>query len=71
MNEEPPAPRTETVKERPGYVYAHGNWQRVGDKWSWRAGHYEKPSAPAITGPDGRWEQRGKGRASGSKAAGD
>jgi WXXGXW repeat (2 copies) len=59
--DEPPAPREEVVEARPGFVFIHGNWQRRGGQWEWRAGRYER-ERPGHAWVEGRWEPRGNGR---------
>lgn len=55
----PPAAREEYVVYRPGYVWVHGNWQRVEGRWQWRHGYYER-ERPGYVWTDGRWERRGR-----------
>jgi hypothetical protein len=60
VDEEPPAPRVETVEVRPGYVHIEGHWYRRGGRWEWQEGRYERER----TGHHwvaGHWDRRGKG----------
>lgn len=60
VDEEPPAPRTETViiTSRPGFTWIEGRWMRVGGRWDWRVGYWERERANMMW-EQGRWERRG------------
>src|SRR5262245_47875344 len=57
--EEPPAPRVETVEVRPGYVHIDGHWYRRNGRWEWQEGRYER-ERHGEHWVAGRWERRGK-----------
>ena len=56
----PPPPREEVVVYRPGHVWVHGHWTRVGRHWQWQRGYYvrERPNYVYV---QPRWERRGRG----------
>ena len=58
VDEEPPPPRTVVVETRPGYIWIEGRWDRVGGRWAWRDGRYERERAGSMW-EAGRWERRG------------
>lgn len=55
----PPPLRQERVAVRPGFVWAHGNWERDRGRWRWRNGHYERQRVGQVW-RDGRWTRRGR-----------
>lgn len=58
--ERPPAPRTEYVRVRPGFVWVPGRW--VIDergRWRWQTGYYLR-ERPGYVWVPGRWVQRGR-----------
>jgi WXXGXW repeat (2 copies) len=57
-SEEPPAPRSEYVGERQGYIFIQGNWYRSGNQWAWRQGRWER-QRPAASFVQGRWVNNG------------
>lgn len=57
--EEPPAPRVETVEVRAGYVHVDGHWYRRGGRWEWQEGRYER-ERHGEHWVAGRWDRRGK-----------
>jgi len=58
ISDPPPPPRYETVAYRPGFIYVHGNWNRVGHRWVWHDGYYER-ERPGYVYAHGRWDRRG------------
>ena len=56
----PPAPRSEVVVYRPGFVWVNGYWTSDSGRWHWHSGHYvrERPNYVYI---QPRWERRGRG----------
>ncbi|MFT3694733.1 MAG: hypothetical protein QM831_16410 [Kofleriaceae bacterium] len=58
VEEEPPAPRYETIEVRPGFVWIGGRWARSGNRWVWRGGYYERERV-GYSWEAGRWERRG------------
>jgi len=59
VQEEPPAPRYETIEVRPGFVFIGGRWVNNGGHWNWRAGYYERERV-GYAWEQGRWETRGR-----------
>lgn len=53
----PPAPRSERVRARRGFVWVAGHWDWQNGAWAWMAGHWER-QRPGKRWRDIRWEQR-------------
>ena len=53
-----PVLRQEVVVERPGFVWAHGNWANVNRQWVWRGGTYERERPNSIY-VQSHWDRRG------------
>lgn len=58
--DQPPPPRHEPVAYRPGYIWVHGHWARIGRAWAWRAGHHERARHGYVY-VDGRWQETARG----------
>ena len=59
VQDEPPAPRYETIEVRPGFVFIGGRWVNNGGRWDWRPGYYERERV-GYSWEAGRWETRGR-----------
>jgi hypothetical protein len=59
VQDEPPAPRVETLEVRPGFVFISGRWVNRGGRWDWRPGYYERERV-GYAWEQGRWETRGR-----------
>jgi hypothetical protein len=64
VNQEPPAPVTEVVgvAPGPGFFWVGGYYHWYGNRWGWRAGHYEHPPHAGARWYGPRYTYRGNAR---------
>jgi hypothetical protein len=64
VSQEPPAPVAEVVgvAPGPGFFWVGGYYHWYGNRWGWRAGHYERPPHAGARWVGPRYAYRGNAR---------